>query len=132
MNGTIGYKQYQEHFNAIPEIKNEINELSLISTSRRDPNAKKTSDVNTFLKQPVKYYFDVTTRDKNVTTLFHHAYYYDKAEDAEKAHHMLRLKLYDQEVEPFMKKINKGKKLTETDQSRLQAIMQRMDKFISR
>lgn len=132
MKGTIGYKQYQEHFNTIPDIKNKISELSTISTSRRDPNAKKTSDVNAFLKRPVKYYFDVTTKDNNITTLFHHAYYYDHKDDAEKAHHMLKLKLYDQEVEPFMKKINKGKKLSEIDQSKLQAIMQRMDKFNSR
>lgn len=132
MKGTIGYKQSQTYFNKTPDIKNKINELSNIATSRYDPIAKRTNDINTFLKRPVKYYFDVTTKNQNVTTLFHHAYYYDKKEDAEKAHHLLRVQLYDQEIEPFMKKINKGKKLTEIDQSKLKAIIERMNKFISR
>ena len=132
MKGTIGYRWNKDYFNVLPEVKHEIDELSTISTSRYDPNAKKTNDITTFMKRPFRYHFNVTTKNNGMSIPLNQSYYYDKKEDCEKAHHYLRLKLYDQETGPFLKKINAGKKLSEADQSRLLAIMERMDKFTTR
>lgn len=119
MKGTIGYKQCIKYFNEYPNIKNEINELSNISTTRYNLNEKQTSDLNEFLKRPIRYYFDVTIKNKNISTLFCNSYYFDKKDDAEKAHHQLKLQIYDQKTAPFLNKINKGKKLTTLDKEKL-------------
>lgn len=125
----VGYKQIIEHVNDSPKIESKILDLTSVMSSRHDPSANKTTDVNTFLQRPVRYYFAVTTNGGGMTSAYNHACYFDKKEDAVKAHKELRLKLYDQVTAPFLKKINSRVCLTQTDKEKINTIIQRFDEL---
>lgn len=124
-----GYKQVIEHVNDSPQINSKILDLTSVMLSRYDSNAKKTTDVNTFLQRPVRYYFAVTTNGGGMTSGYNHACYFDKKEDAVKAHKELRLKLYDQVTAPFLKKINSRLCLTQDDKNKIHTIIKRFDEL---
>jgi len=129
MKGSIGYKQYKEHFNSAPDIKMEIAELSTLGNCRYNPNDKKTADISEFLKRPVRYHFDIKVKPANVPTLFHHACYFDSKEDAEKAHRQFKIKLYDQQTKPYLDKIAKKRNLSVEDQEKILQIIDMIDKI---
>ena len=77
MGKQIGYKQCQEYFNRSPQAFDEIFELSTISTTRYNPEVKKSTSLNEFLKRPERYTFDFSTKCTGTTNYKKHVYYYD-------------------------------------------------------
>jgi hypothetical protein len=130
MSTSIGYKQYQEHFNTHPEIKNNILELSTIGKSHYNPELPKTSNVNTVLARPVRYYFNVTIRKNEESSCFKHSYYFDDIIEAKKAHLSMRKKFYDQKMEPYLKKIKaKNQSLSLEDKDNIFNLIDYMNKL---
>lgn len=128
MSKLVGYKQRQEHFNSIPKIESEINELSSIGTCRYDPKAYKTANIEDFLKRPLKYNFDITVKNKDTMSLFQHSCYFDTKEEAEKIHKKLRIKYFDQLTKPYLKKLSSNTKNISTfDQDDILNIFKKFD-----
>lgn len=116
---AIGYKQSKEHFNCLPDTNYTIDSLTTIGTCRYDPEAKKTASMEAFMNRPIRYFFNVTEKVPGSATSFQHSYYFDKKEDAEQSHKLLRLKLYDQKTKRFLNKIENGRRLNSYDQNEL-------------
>ena len=126
MSILVGYDQNIRHDNDKPAIKNDIYALSPISTSRYNPNEKATADIESFLKRPVKYYFNVVTKSKKETTAFKHSYYFDKQSEAIEEHRKLKVKWYDQLTKPFLDKLEHSSQLSIPDQVKLNTIIERL------
>lgn len=123
MGKQIGYKQCQEYFNRSPQAFDEIFELSTISITRYNPEVKKSTSLNEFLKRPERYTFDFSTKCTGTTNYKKHVYYYDDLNTAKIEHKKLRLKLYDQQTKPYLNKINKKIKLTTADKDTILQII---------
>lgn len=126
MGKRIGYKQSQDYFNTTPIITDKIYDLSTICETRFDPT-KKAKTVSDLLQIPPKYYFSLNTKEKTASTLFKHCCYYDNLNDAKKAHKTFKLKLYDQETAPYLKKISNKRKLTLEDKDKILGIFDHID-----
>ena len=124
-----GYKQVVEYFNKNPEDIGKIVKLSSISMSRYNPTLQKTTDVKLFLKRPVRYYFSIISKKSTNTSYFMHTYYYDKKEDAIKAHHKPKVELYDQLTAPYLKQLKINGKLSLKDKDNLFKIFEDMQKL---
>lgn len=126
---SFGYKQSQRYYNEVPKIKETIHKLTAISITRMDPRGEKTMDRETFMKRPKKYTFTVVTLAPQASTLFQHTYQYDSVKDAEAAHVGLRQRLYDQQVEPYLRKIKNNTRLTCDDKTEILNIFDRISKL---
>ena len=125
----IGYKQFTESFNQSPNIKGRIAKLSTISTCRYDPVAPKTSNLETFLKRPIKYCFSIVSKKNTEISYSMHTCYYDKKEDAIEAHSKHKIELYDQLTTPYLKQLKANRRLSLHDKDMLFKIFDDMDKL---
>jgi len=119
---TVGYKQFTEYFNKVPENYKRIDSISDLNTSYYDPTAKKATTIQEIHKRKKRYCFNLTIPTNN-TSAKKHIYYYDSKEEAQKHHKQLKAQLYDQLTKPYLKKIERGRKLTIKDEETLIEIM---------
>ena len=129
MSVSVGYKQSLIYMNKKPEIKTEIYDLSAIVESRRDNSKEVITSVQEFMKKPIKYCFNVSVKADTEKTAFRHSYYFDNKEEATKEHKKLKVKLYDQLTEPFLKKLNTQQTLSMQDQLKLNLIFDKLDRL---
>lgn len=122
----VGYKQSQNYYNISPTISDKIYDLSNIFETRCDPT-KTAKTVQDLLQKPIKYCFTLNTKQKSAATAFKHCCYYDNLIDAKNAHRIFKLKLYDQETAPYLKKISNKRKLTLEDKDKILGIFDHMD-----
>lgn len=108
---TIGYKQCTEYFNREPMAYHRIDGISDINTSYYNPAAKKAETKEELLARKKRYCFNLTIPTSNVTAK-RHVYYFDSEKKAKTYHRKLKIQLYDQLTKPFLKKINRGRKLS--------------------
>jgi len=116
--GTIGYKQTITHVNDMPTIKTKIINMS---------NLYRYKDGSQQRNQPDRYYFDVTVNGGGLMSAYKHACYFDNKEDAENKHKDLCLKFYDQETQPYLKKIKSNHFLSTKDKDKIFKIMDKID-----
>ena len=118
---TLGYKQVIEHVNDLPKVKTKILNLSTLCRY-------KCYDLNN-IKKYDRYYFDVTVNGSGLLSSYKHVCYFDNQDEAEKSYRDLRLKLYDQETKPFLKKIASNHFLTQKDKEKIYSIFDKHDKL---
>jgi hypothetical protein len=117
---VMGYKQIIEHKNDLPEIKTKIVNLSTLCRYKHKQIESHKSC------EPDRYYFDITVNGSGLLSAYKHVCYFDNKEKAENIYKELRLKLYDQETKPFLKKIASNHILTTNDKEKIYKIF---DKF---
>ena len=115
---TLAYKQVIEHLNSSPVIKTKIIELSTLCRYKYRKDNK-----------PDRYFFDITLNNSGLMSASRHICYFDNKEEAEKKHRELQLKLYDQESEPFLRKIASNHYLTQKDKDKIMNLIDRFSNY---
>lgn len=127
----IGYKQFMEYFNKVPKNLSNLESISKIIISRFNPKLKKTTDIEKVAKRKPKYVFDVITKTPKTNQRFKHIYYFDSKERAIKEHKNLLLLLYDKSMEKYLRKMDKNRRLSQTEKEEIIETIEKFEKLTS-
>lgn len=124
-NLQVEYKQSTEYINKLPDKFFKIYNVTNLSTTRYNPTLPKTSDIDEFLKRPVRYTFSVFARDNKEDRLpSQKLYLYDNEKIAQTAYKKVMKVWIDDQIEPYRKLVSKGKELTSYQIEKCKAIQE--------
>lgn len=112
-NVQVEYKQAAEYINELPAKFFKIHNITKLTSTRYNNNLPKTSDLNEFLKRPLRYSFTVFARyNKDDRLPCKNLYLFDNEKDAKFAYRKVMSIWIDEQLEPYRKIVKKGKSLT--------------------